>query len=48
MYITKQYNTLPLIDVGSNTARDLGSFMGGSYPASLRNIGGSTRILARA
>ena len=34
--------------MGLNQARDFGFFMLGSYPAILRNIGGSTRVPAYA
>jgi hypothetical protein len=37
-------NHLPLTTVGSNPNRDLDSFMWGSYPASLGNVGGFTQV----
>jgi hypothetical protein len=37
-----------LTAVGSNPDRDFGFFMWGSYPASLRNVGGSTQVPVRA
>jgi hypothetical protein len=41
-------NHLPLTSVGSNPDRNFDSFMWGSYPACLRNVGGSTQIPVRA
>ena len=40
-------NHLPLIDVSSNPAWGIEFIMWGSYPASLRKVGGSTQVPAR-
>jgi hypothetical protein len=40
-------NNLPLTAVGSNPERDFWFFMWGSYPASVRNVGGSSQVPVR-
>jgi hypothetical protein len=41
-------NHLPLTAVGSNLDGDFVFFMWGSYPAYLRNVGGSTQVPVHA
>jgi hypothetical protein len=42
------FKPLALTAVGSNPYRDLDSFMWGTYPASLRKVGGPTELPIRA